>query len=77
MPQSEFEIVRAASRLFEQASNVWMERALKAEAALRDIGEFNITPGTGYSVAQAMRRIAEAARPSPSVTRPASNSEAK
>lgn len=30
----EFEIVRTASRLFEQASNDWMERALKAEAAL-------------------------------------------
>lgn len=32
--KSEFEIVRTASRLFEDAANVWMERALKAEAAL-------------------------------------------
>lgn len=29
----EFEIVRQASRLFEDAMNVWMERAMKAEAA--------------------------------------------
>jgi len=36
-------------------------RAFKAEAALRDICGFGVTPDTGYSVAQAMRRIAEAA----------------
>ena len=30
--RGEFEIARRASRLFEDASNAWMERALKAEA---------------------------------------------
>lgn len=30
--KKDFEIVRTASRLFEQAANVWQERALKAEA---------------------------------------------
>lgn len=33
--QAEFEIVRKASRLFQQAFELWMERALKAETALR------------------------------------------
>ena|SRR5665213_1429756 len=32
-----FEIVREASRLFEQAANSWMERALKAETALKEV----------------------------------------
>jgi hypothetical protein len=32
--RDEFEIVRAASRMFQEASEAWMERALKAEAAL-------------------------------------------
>ena len=32
--REEFEIVRKASRLFEDAANQWMDRALKAEAKL-------------------------------------------
>ena len=32
--KADLEIVRKASRLFEEASNAWMERALKAEAEL-------------------------------------------
>jgi len=32
--KKDFEIVRKASRLFENTSNAWMDRALKAEAAL-------------------------------------------
>lgn len=32
VPREEFEIVRKASRQFEEAANLWMERALKAEA---------------------------------------------
>lgn len=32
--RSEFEIVRKASRLFEDAARVWETRALKAEALL-------------------------------------------
>lgn len=32
----EFEPVRRACKLFEEASNAWMDRALKAEAAITD-----------------------------------------
>lgn len=40
--RAEFEIVRTASRLFEDAANTWMERALKAEAAIA-----TLTPADG------------------------------
>ena len=33
----EFEILRQAARLFEDASNVWMERALKAESRIQEL----------------------------------------
>lgn len=33
----DFEIVRSASRMFEEAANNWMERALKAEAELKGL----------------------------------------
>jgi len=36
--RKEFEIVRSASRMFEDAANTWMERALKAETTLAERG---------------------------------------
>lgn len=39
--ERDFEIVRKASRLFEQATNDWMDRALKAEAANTDFDKLS------------------------------------
>lgn len=35
--KEEFETIRKAARLYEQAANDWMDRALKAEAELEAI----------------------------------------
>ena len=42
--REEFEIVRKASRLFEDAANQWMDRALKAEAKLAALSSENRQP---------------------------------
>lgn len=44
-----------------RSDNELRRSAIAAEARLAEIAAFNITPDTGYSVAQAMRRLASGA----------------